>query len=213
MRIQNNKTAQSFNANPICRTVIKRNIPFTPFYTNAQATLVQLDRRYDLPALTKYASSHPKSALTTDCIFDLRADEHTRAFAITIQKTDFDELNPEEILGICDGRILHRNDKPIFYLQNLETQSANNPLAVHHKKNLELLGIEIPYKEKFKNIGRKLMLGLVRVVNNSEAEAIELKPFEHKKEFYKRLGFEQSAQLYDVFELQRKNFQDFICKN
>lgn len=213
MEIKN--TARThFSAIPVTKTIIKRKIPFTPFYKSSEATFVQIDRRYDIPALTKYAASNPRAALTSDCIFDLKSDKYTHAFAITTQRNNFDELNPEKILGICDGRILHRDDKPIFYLQNIETQSANNPDAIHHTKTMNLMGINLNYDEKFKNIGRKLLKELIRVLNVSEAEGIELKPIPIKrKSFYEKLGFEPLKFDDNIYEVSRKKFKDFIERN
>lgn len=213
MKIQQNTSRQNFGAIPVTRTYIKRKIPFTPFYKDAQTTMIQLEKRYDIPALKHYARSHPKSPLVTDCLFDLQVDEHTYAFAITTQKTDFDELNPDELLGVCDGRILHSEDKPIFYLQNIETQSVNNPLAEHKEKEVGCFGVKIVYKEKFKDIGRKLLQGLVRVLKHSEIEALELKPIETKRDFYTQLGFKPSASRRDTLELQRGDFEEFIYNN
>ncbi len=214
MRIQQNPAQQNFGAIPVTKTIIKRKVPFTPFYQRAEATFVQIERKYDIPALTRYAANNPKGALAAECIFDLKSDEYTHAFAITTQKDNFTELIPEKILGICDGQILHRDGKPIFFLQNIETQSVNNPDAIYHKKNLNILGLNLNYDEKFKNIGRKLLRELIRVLNNSEAEGIELKPIPIKrKSFYEKLGFGPLKFDDSIYEVSRSNFAEFIAKN
>ncbi len=214
MRIQQNPAQQNFGAIPVTKTIIKRKVPFTPFYKKAEATFVKLDRRYDIPAITQYAAKNPKAALTVDCIFDLKNDKYTQAFAITTQRENFNDLMPEQILGICDGRIFHRGESSIFFLQNIETQSVNNPSALHHTKKINILGKEINYNEKFKDIGRKLLKELVKVLNSSEADAIELKPIPIKrKAFYEKLGFKPLDSFDDIFEVPRRDFDDFIARN
>ncbi len=214
MRIQNNPTTQNFNAHPVCKTIIERKIPFTPFYRKTEAMFVQLDKKQDISSLTQFAASHPRAALTTDCVFDLRSDPHTNAFAITTQKEDFEELLPEKILGLCDGQFIHRGEKPVFYVQNLETQSANNPKAQHQPKTINFMGIELNYEEKYKNIGRKMLRELTRVLNHCDADAIELKPTPIKQtSFYERLGFKQSRYDATTLEVPRCDFDEFIERN
>lgn len=214
MRIQNRAATQNFEAKLVCKTVIERKIPFTPFYRKADANFVQLEREQDLHSLIRYASIHPRAALASECAFDLRIDPHTNAFAITTQKDNLDTLDPEQILGICDGQFLHRNRKPVFYVQNIETQSSNNPQAEHKHKTIDFLGLKLGYNEKYQNIGRKMLRELTRVLNHSAAESIELKPVPiQRKSFYERLGFTQSGYDQSIFEVQRKNFAEFIERN
>lgn len=108
MRIQQNPAQQNFGAIPVTKTIIKRKVPFTPFYKKAEATFVKLDR----------------------------------------------------------------------------------------------------------DIGRKLLKELVKVLNSSEADAIELKPIPIKrKAFYEKLGFKPLDSFDDIFEVPRRDFDDFIARN
>lgn len=214
MEIRKTSPTQNFEAKLVCKTVIERKIPFTPFYRKAEANFVKLERGQDILALTQYASTHPEAALTSECVFDLRIDPHTNAFAITTQKNNLHTLDSEQILGICDGQFLHRDRKPVFYIQNLETQSSNNPQAKHKHKTIDFFGLKLGYTEKYQNIGRKMLRELTRVLNHSDAESIELKPVPiQRRAFYERLGFTQSKYNKDIFEIQRQNFVEFIARN
>ena len=105
MEIRNSSPTQNFGAKYISTTKIKEKIPFTPFYKKIDVDFVELEHKHDIPSIKAYVVKDPYSALGAEILTDLRNSpcNNYRAFALTRQHKGHKELNPNEIIGLCDG--------------------------------------------------------------------------------------------------------------
>ena len=123
MEIRNSSPTQNFGAKYISTTKIKEKIPFTPFYKKIDVDFVELEHKHDIPSIKAYVVKDPYSALGAEILTDLRNSpcNNYRAFALTRQHKGHKELNPNEIIGLCDGSYTcDWRDGNIFFINHLE---------------------------------------------------------------------------------------------
>ncbi len=195
--IKPNNTNTSFKAQLICKTTIKKRIPFTPFYKNVQASFVALNRNEDTYALGEYANAHfqNKNSLTHEILANLKKPyiRNHNTFALTLQTENFSELDGKKILGSCDGFVTGEGKKSIFYLSGIETLSHKNTTAKMEDKETKLLGMKFKYRDEYKRIGKKILQNLIILVKRNNIETIELTSLERNHPFYKDMGFDEYA--------------------
>ena len=173
MEIRNSSPTQNFGAKYISTTKIKEKIPFTPFYKKIDVDFVELEHKHDIPSIKAYVVKDPYSALGAEILTDLRNSpcNNYRAFALTRQHKGHKELNPNEIIGLCDGSYTcDWRDGNIFFINHLETKSKNNKSRKPDKKLISIFGFHFKVSDK-------------------SLDAIQLESVKSAESFYEHLGF------------------------
>lgn len=208
-----NKPSPQFGAKFISTTQVKKKYFLLPKYGKETANFIELNKAEDLDALSQYSLKCSRRSFVA---FIIKAMENNfpgnRAFAITRQKDNFEKLNPQDILGICGGVLRKQGEnRPHFYLSQLETRSVRNPHAIPTKKEYNLLGLKFHKKEKYKGIGTELVKNIISTLQKSDdIEEVYLKSLPESRGFYRELGMEQGFRPSDdhltPFRILSKNF-------
>ncbi len=177
---------------------------------------MRLDRRTDIPSIMTYINREPNCKRTQELLLNLRNpdDPQTyRAYALTRQRINHDELDAKEIVGFCDGKDMTVwQDGKIFFIENLETKSITNKENIPDRKRVSFLGMEFMIQEKIKGVGKAILKSIVRL-QDSDINAIQLKSVsETSDEFYKHIGFVKSKCFRFGWRLPKENFAEFLNK-
>ena len=212
MYVQNINSTQNhnFGARALAKTKIKQQIPFTPFYRKVNAYFVELSTPKDIQSFNKYAQNYNYGATTEAIAMNLKMHpKHSKAYALTTQSNNFENLEPEKIIGACDGTFIPNLFKPSgkFCVDNLEAQSKHNLMARHKTLDLNILGCQIKIPMKRKRIGTEIMKRLIAHLNNERVDRVEVLSVPEAMPFYKSLKKWQNEE--HSFALEKKNFLAF----
>ena len=191
MEIRNSSPTQNFGAKYISTTKIKEKIPFTPFYKKIDVDFVELEHKHDIPSIKAYVVKDPYSALGAEILTDLRNSpcNNYRAFALTRQHKGHKELNPNEIIGLCDGSYTcDWRDGNIFFINHLETKSKNNKSRKPDKKLISIFGFHFKVSDKLKGLGKAMIRNIIKIHDES-LDAIQLESVKSVERFHEHLGF------------------------
>ena len=212
MHIQNiNSTPKTkFGARALAKTQIKQQIPFTPFYKKVNAYFVELNSKEDIKSFNKYALKYNDGPTTEAIAVNLKIhSKHSKTYALTTQSDKFEHLEPEKIIGACDGTfipsIYRANGK--FCVDNLEAQSKRNLMARHKTMSFNLLGVQVKIPLKRKGIGTEIMKRLIEHLHGEPVDKVEVLSLPQAMPFYRTLNKWNNEQ--DCFTLERKNFLAF----
>lgn len=212
MHIQNinSSTQTHFRARALAKTQIKQQIPFTPFYKKVNAYFVELNSKDDIKSFYKYAQNYNKGPTTEAIAINLKMNpKHSKTYALTIQSDKFEHLEPEKIIGACDGTFIPSIYRPNgkFCVDNLETQSKHNLMAHHKTMDINLLGFRIKVPLKRKGIGTEIMKRLIEHLHGEPVDKVEVLCLPQAMPFYRKLNKWNNEQ--HCFTLERKNFLAF----
>lgn len=212
MEIYNNPSPK-FGAKFVSTAQVKKKHFFLPRYKKEAVNFVELNKDEDLPALYEYSTKCSRRSFVKYISNALENNySGNRAFAITRQTDNFENLNAKDILGICGGSINKRNgNSPYFYISNLEARSARNPYANPLKKEFNLFGLKFYWKEKYKGIGSELIKKIISTLQKQEGiEEVFLNSVQESRGFYRELGMEQGFKPRETnltpFRILSKNF-------
>ena len=212
MHIQNINSSPkaNFGARALSKAKIKQKIPFTPFYKNVDAYFVELNSKEDKKRFYRYALKYNESPGTEAMAFNLKMNpKHSQTYVITTQTDNFENLEPQKILGACDGSYIPGICRPksTFCIENLEAQSQRNLCAHHPVKEIKFLGTTIRIPLKHKRVGTELMKRLVAHLNGEQVEKIEVLSLPQSMPFYRTLKNWTNNE--HCFSIERKNFLAF----
>lgn len=208
MEIRNSSPTQNFGAKYISTTKIKEKLPFIPFYKKIDVDFVELEQKYDIPSIKTYVAQDPYSALGAEILTNLRCltDGSCRAFALTRQRTGHQDLNPDQIIGLCDGTYTcDWRDGNIFFINHLETKSENNKICIPDKKLISFLGFQFKVSDKIKGAGKAILRNIIKIHDES-LDSIQLEALQSGRSFYRHLGFKNDCIDPDLFRLPSDKF-------
>lgn len=135
-----------FKAQFINKCNIQKYSSNTCSFLPREASFIELDAKKwrDRRTLRKITKKWDYS-FATDIYRSQKSKNNLRIFALTEQKTNFEKLDVEKILGLTQIQELESNVHYIDYLQTKPAYTANNP------------------DRKYKNIGRKILDNLKNI--------------------------------------------------
>ncbi len=216
MEIRNSIPQQSFGARYILTGKIKEKIPFLPFYKQVNVDFVELDRKFDIPAITKYVSKDLDSDIGQPFLTNFQYTDDTtnyKAYALTRQQINHSELDPNQIVGICDGNYIYdEHNKKYFFIENLETKSINNIYKSLENKKISIFGIKFTVKDKIKDVGKAIIKSILSI-QRADVNSIKLESLTYESDaFYYQMGFQKDKSKRYGFYLPNKKFQEVLNK-
>lgn len=213
MEIKNLYNNNFFGAKFISNSQISKQIPFTPFYKKVNVDFVELKSSEDIDSLKAFVKQDKQSFFGPKILDSIENNNHQKTykiFALTFQTENLKNLNPEKIIGLCDGFYSWTpKEGTTFFIKHFETKSKNNKYRKIEPNTISLVGLNIKIPIKQKGVGKAILREFIKH-NYKKINSIQLQSSPLACSFYKKLGFINDVTDPEYFRLPKENFSKLI---